>query len=42
MLPWHLIDFFKEREKDYLKSGGKLIVPIPKVRIIEEDKEYEI
>ena len=42
VLPWHLIDFFKEREKNYLKSGGKLIVPIPKVRIIEEDKEYEI
>ena len=42
VLPWHLIDFFKEREKNYLKSGGKLIVPIPKVRIIEENKEYEI
>ena len=42
VLPWHLIDFFKEREKNYLKSGGKLIVPIPKVRIIEEKKEYEI
>jgi len=42
VLPWHLIDFFKEREKDYLKSGGKLIVPIPEVRIIEENKEYAI
>jgi len=42
VLPWHLIDFFKEREQDYLKSGGKLIVPIPKVKIIEETNEYEL
>jgi NDP-4-keto-2,6-dideoxyhexose 3-C-methyltransferase len=42
VLPWHLIDFFKEREKDYLKSGGKLIVPIPKVKIIEDNNEYEL
>ncbi len=42
VLPWHLIDFFKEREYDYLKSGGKLIVPIPKVKIIEETNEYEL
>ena len=42
VLPWHLIDFFKEREKDYLKSGGRLIVPIPKVKIIEENNEYEL
>jgi len=42
VLPWHLIDFFKEREQDYLKSGGKLIVPIPKVKIIEENNEYEL
>ena len=42
VLPWHLINFFKEREKDYLKTGGKLIVPIPKVKIIEENSEYEI
>ena len=42
VLPWHLIDFFKEREKEYLKSGGKLIVPIPKVKIIEENNEYEL
>ena len=42
VLPWHLIDFFKEREKDYLQSGGKLIVPIPQVKIIEENNEYEL
>jgi len=42
VLPWHLIDFFKEREKNYLKSGGKFIVPIPNVKIIEENNEYEI
>ena len=42
VLPWHLIDFFKEREKEYLKKGGKLIVPIPEVKIIEDGNEYKI
>ena len=38
VLPWHFIDEFIEREKDYLNSGGKFILPIPEVRII--DKKY--
>lgn len=37
ILPWHLIDFFKDREKDYLKRGGKFIVPIPEFRIISNE-----
>jgi ubiquinone/menaquinone biosynthesis C-methylase UbiE len=34
ILPWHFINEFKDREKDYLKSGGKFIVPCPKLEII--------
>lgn len=34
ILPWHFIDEFKEREKDYLNSGGKFIVPLPKFEVI--------
>jgi hypothetical protein len=33
-LPYYFIDEFVEREKDYLKSGGKFIVFLPKLRII--------
>lgn len=35
ILPWHFIREFKEREKNYLKNGGKLIVPLPHFKIIE-------
>ena len=34
ILPWHFISEFCEREKDYLNSGGKFIVPCPKFEII--------
>lgn len=34
ILPWHFINEFKEREKDYLARGGKFIVPCPKFEII--------
>ena len=34
VLPWHFINEFVEREKDYLKGGGKFIVPCPKFEII--------
>ena len=34
VLPWHFINEFKERESDFLKSGGKFIVPCPKFEII--------
>lgn len=35
VLPWHFINEFKEREKDYLQNGGKFIVPCPKFEIME-------
>ena len=34
ILPWHFINEFKEREKDYLVGGGKFIIPCPKFEII--------
>lgn len=33
-LPWHFINEFKTREQDYLKKGGKFIVPCPHFEII--------
>lgn len=34
ILPWHFINEFKEREKDYLIEGGKFIVPCPKFEVV--------
>ncbi len=34
VLPWHFIHEFIEREKNFLKNGGKFIVPLPEVKII--------
>jgi len=35
ILPWHFINEFCDREADYLKAGGKFIVPCPKFNIIQ-------
>jgi SAM-dependent methyltransferase len=34
VLPWHFQDEIIEREKEYLKAGGKLIFPMPKFKVI--------
>lgn len=34
ILPWHFINEFKQRESEYLKNGGKFIVPCPEFEII--------
>jgi len=34
VLPWHFISEFKNREKEYLYSGGKFIVPLPQFEVI--------
>jgi NDP-4-keto-2,6-dideoxyhexose 3-C-methyltransferase len=34
VLPWHFLDEFVEREREYLDGGGRFIVPLPDVRII--------
>lgn len=34
ILPWHFISEFKTREANYLRKGGKFIVPCPRFEII--------
>jgi hypothetical protein len=34
VLPWHFIYEFQQREQDYLKSGGKFILPCPRFEVI--------
>jgi hypothetical protein len=34
VLPWHFIDDFVRREKNFLDNGGKFIVPCPKFEVI--------
>jgi NDP-4-keto-2,6-dideoxyhexose 3-C-methyltransferase len=37
ILAWHFLPEFKKRELDYLKSGGKFIVPMPDFKILSVD-----
>jgi hypothetical protein len=34
VLPWHFLDEFLDREREYLERGGRFIVPLPEVRVI--------
>ncbi len=34
VLPWHFIDEFRDREKNYLLGGGRFIVPLPHFTLI--------
>jgi predicted Rdx family selenoprotein len=34
VLPWHFINEFVERESEFLKNGGKFIVPCPNFEVI--------
>jgi SAM-dependent methyltransferase len=36
VLPWHFIEEFVQREKKFLREGGKFISPLPKFKIISE------
>lgn len=35
VLSWNFIDYFRQKYSEYLRNGGKFIVPHPEVRIIE-------
>lgn len=35
VLSWNFIDYFRQKYSEYLKKGGRFIVPHPEVRIIE-------
>jgi hypothetical protein len=34
VLPWHFKDSILEREKEYIKQGGKFIFPLPEIEIV--------
>lgn len=34
VLPWHFLEEFRAREKDYLLAGGRFIVPLPHFTLI--------
>jgi hypothetical protein len=34
VLPWHFIDEFKQREKEFLARGGQFVLPMPEVRFV--------
>jgi hypothetical protein len=34
VLPWHFLDEFVEREREFLQAGGQFIVPLPEVRLV--------
>lgn len=34
ILPWHFLDEFTAREKDYLSSSGRFIVPLPEFGVV--------
>ena len=34
VLPWAFLDEFVKREEEYLKSGGKFLVPLPEFRVV--------
>jgi hypothetical protein len=34
VLPWHFIEEFKKRESDFLKRGGKFVLPMPEVHVV--------
>ena len=35
VLPWHFRKGILEKEKEFLKSGGKFIFPLPKIEIVD-------
>lgn len=34
VLSWNFLDFFRQKYDDYLRAGGRFIVPVPEVRIV--------
>lgn len=34
VLPWHLLDSIQKRELDWMRRGGKMIVPLPEPRVL--------
>jgi hypothetical protein len=37
-LPWHFMDEFLDREREFIERGGRFIVPVPEVRLVPESE----
>jgi len=37
ILPWHFVREFADREQDFIKSGGKFIVPCPRFLVYPDE-----
>ncbi len=41
VFPWHFKKNFLKKEKDFLEKGGKLVMPLPEVEIIEAKSSHD-
>ncbi len=41
-LPWHFLDEFLDREREFLDRGGQFIVPMPEVRLVSRVPDVRI
>ena len=42
VLPWHFLESFKQRERMFLKRGGKFIVPFPRLQLIGGEDQRDL
>jgi hypothetical protein len=42
ILPWHFESSIVRREKDWIDKGGKFIVPLPKPKVVEVNRNAEL
>lgn len=42
VLPWHFLADMRNREREFLEGGGKLIVPLPDPRVIDSTGTHRI
>jgi len=41
-LPWHFLDEFLDREREFLERGGQFIVPMPEVHLVSAMPDVQI
>jgi len=39
VMPWHFRENFLQRERDYLRRGGKMIFPLPSIEVVDSRGE---
>jgi NDP-4-keto-2,6-dideoxyhexose 3-C-methyltransferase len=42
LLPWHFLPDIRNREREFLERGGKLIAPLPDPRVIDSTGTHRI